>query len=324
MIRVTCAIIRDDDDKVLVVQRGENTDHPFRWEFPGGKVEEGETDEESVLREIREELSMDIVICSKMAGVEYDYGHKKIVLVPFVCDTLDELPILSEHIAFKWIKSGDLKNVDFSEADIIAASNYIKEIAGQASEAESIRMQKFNESEEDDFILMISNIRGVKEVEWLVDSAKNNPEIFRKILGYSFSPDKKLAFHASWALTKACDNNPDIIYPYMDEIVESLDKVEHESVIRSILRSVALCDMTILSIKNHGLLADNCFRILRSGFSAIALKVYSMDIIYKLALIYPDLANELSATIVLLQGEGSAGIIARARMILKKLAAISE
>ena len=96
MLNVTCAIIRNEESEVLVVQRGERTDHPFKWEFPGGKLNESETDEECIIREIKEELSMDIVICKRIAGTEYDYGYKQIKLIPFVCDTLDDLPFLSE------------------------------------------------------------------------------------------------------------------------------------------------------------------------------------------------------------------------------------
>ena len=71
------------------------------------------------------------------------------------------------------------------------------------------------------------------------------------------------------------------------------------------------------------MLTDHCFNALNSGTSAIAIKAYSMEVLYKLALIYPELANELSASINMLQGEGSAGIILRGRIILKKLAEIS-
>ena len=52
MIRVTCAIIRNDEDEVLVVQRGESTDHPLKWEFPGGKLLDEETEEDCIIREI--------------------------------------------------------------------------------------------------------------------------------------------------------------------------------------------------------------------------------------------------------------------------------
>jgi len=89
MIDVTCAVIRNEDDEVLIVQRGEFTDHPLKWEFPGGKINQGESEEDCILREIKEELSMEIVICGRLPDVIHDYGLKKIRLIPFICDSLD-------------------------------------------------------------------------------------------------------------------------------------------------------------------------------------------------------------------------------------------
>ena len=80
MIIVTCAIIRNEENEILVVQRGEATDHPFKWEFPGGKLAPEETEEECIIREVNEELSMEIVICGKLQEVDHDYGHKQIDL----------------------------------------------------------------------------------------------------------------------------------------------------------------------------------------------------------------------------------------------------
>jgi hypothetical protein len=115
-----------------------------------------------------------------------------------------------------------------------------------------------------------------------------------------------------------------MIYPNLPEIVEALQKLNNESVQRSFLRIISFSDISQISKKHHGLLADHCFTALKSGFSAIAIKAYSMEILYKLALIYPELANELAVTINMLQAEGSAGIIARGRMILKRIAEIKK
>src|SRR5450759_2719684 len=128
MISVTCAVIRNEEDEVLVVQRGEATDHPLKWEFPGGKLAQGETEEECIIREVEEELSMEIVICGQLPEVEYDYVHNQIKLIPFICDTLDELPFLSEHLAYKWVPATDLVSVDFSEADVFVANSYLESI----------------------------------------------------------------------------------------------------------------------------------------------------------------------------------------------------
>jgi len=136
MIDVTCAIIRNEDDEILVVQRGEKTDHPFRWEFPGGKLNEDESEEDCIIREIREELNMTIVICSRLPEVEHDYGHKQIRLIPFVCDTLDDIPFLTEHLAFKWLPPGELRGVGFSEADIPVADEYLKFISFRETPSE--------------------------------------------------------------------------------------------------------------------------------------------------------------------------------------------
>lgn len=134
MIRVTCAVIRNDEEEVLVVQRGEATDHPFKWEFPGGKLAQGETEEECITREVEEELSIAVVIRGKLPEVEYDYGHKQIKLIPFICDTLDELPFLSEHLAYKWVQEIDLMTLDFSEADIFVAISYLRRMKNDTQE----------------------------------------------------------------------------------------------------------------------------------------------------------------------------------------------
>lgn len=324
MIIVTCAIIRNEDDKVLVVRRGEQSDHPFKWEFPGGKLNDGESEEECIIREIREELSMDVVIVSRMPVVEYDYGSKQIMLIPFICDTLDELPVLSEHIDFRWIAAPELPEIDFSEADIIVAEDYMEGTGGIEDKSEVRNMGDHDEADDHELMSMVSSIMGRKEAEWIADSALGNPVIFRKLIEYSYARDNKLSFRASWILSKVCDQEPEIIYPFLSEIVETLESVKNESAQRSMLRIISMSELKNLDEKYHGILADYCFAALKSGFSAIAIKAYSMEILYKLSRIYPGLVHELSATINILQGEGSAGIIARGRMILKKLSEITS
>jgi hypothetical protein len=169
---------------------------------------------------------------------------------------------------------------------------------------------------------MVNRMMSMKEAEWVATSAIENPVIFVKLLEYSQSPDKKLAFHASWTLSKVCDRFPEMIVPYLSRIVEMLSQLKNESAERSFLRILSLSDMNNISIEQQGLLADHCFRALSSGLSAIAIKAYSMEILYKLSLKYPELANELSVSIRMLESEGSAGIMARGRMILKRLASI--
>lgn len=322
MIDVTCAIIRNDENEILVVQRGEKSDHPFKWEFPGGKTKPGETHEECIAREIAEELSIDIVICGMLEPVEYDYGSKHINLIPFVCDTLDELPVLSEHVAFKWINAEELPEVDFSEADIIVAGKYITTLLKDVREINSNEAIHENISDETDIKGVINGIMSMQEADWMAVSASENPDIFNKLLQYSYSDEKKLAFRASWILSKVCDRHPEMIYPYISTMTEALGKIDNESVERSFLRILAFTDIERLSQKHHGLLAEHCFASLSSASSAIAIKAYAMEVLYKLSILYPDLGNELATSIRLLMEDGSAGIKARGIMILKRISEI--
>jgi 8-oxo-dGTP diphosphatase len=323
MIIVTCAVIRNEENEILVVQRGEATDHPFKWEFPGGKLAPEETEEECILREVKEELSMEIVIYGRLPDVDHDYGHKKIRLIPFICDTLDELPFLSEHLAFRWVEEKDLMTLDFSGADVSVAESYLERIkteleSGELNLPRSVQIM----TDDADLQSIVNNMMSMKEAEWVATSAIENPAIFIKLFEYSNSSDKKLAFRASWTLTKVCDRFPELIYPYLDQIVDTLGKIDNESTLRSFLRILSLSDPDRINNRQHGLLADFCFKTLNSGFSAIAVKAYSMEILYRLSLIYPELANELATSIRILMEDGSAGITARGRMVLKKLAEI--
>jgi 8-oxo-dGTP diphosphatase len=323
MIVVTCAVIRNEDDEILVVQRGEATDHPFKWEFPGGKQSLEETEEECIIREIEEELSMEIVIYGKLSEVDHDYGHKQIRLIPFICDTLDEMPFLSEHVAYKWMQGKDLLSLDFSEADVFVAINYLELMVTEKTD-ETPFVTRPDEGLKDDADLqkIVNTMMSMKEAEWLATSAIENPAIFIKLLEYSGSTDKKLAFRASWTLTKVCDRIPELIYPYLPQIVETLVMIDNESTLRSFLRIISLSDLGKINMRQHGLLTDFCFNILNSGFSAIAIKAYSMEILYNLSIKYPELANELTASIRILMEDGSAGITASGHLLIKKLAEI--
>jgi 8-oxo-dGTP diphosphatase len=320
MLNVTCAIIRNEENQILVVQRGEATDHPFKWEFPGGKLIPEETEEECILREVEEELSLEIIICGRLHEVKHDYGHKQIKLIPFICDTLDELPILLEHIDYKWVDVKNLMTIDFSEADVFVARDYLKRQKTEKISNDQIISDSDNLTIDKDLQAIINNMMSMPEAEWVATSAIENPAIFVKLYEYSFSSDKHLSFRASWTLSKVCDRYPEMIYPYLSQIVDSLAGIDNESVLRSFLRILSLTDIEKISARQQGILADFSFNQLNTGFSAIAVKAYSMEILYRLTLIYPDLTNELLTSIRLLMEDGSAGITSRGRAILRKLA----
>jgi 8-oxo-dGTP diphosphatase len=116
MIKVTCALIIQDG-LILLTQRGNHPHHPFQWEFPGGKLQPGESEENCILREIREELNLEITILKKLKPVDFDYGFITIELIPFLCKIQSGIIMLSGHIAFKWIKWNEIKKENISGAD---------------------------------------------------------------------------------------------------------------------------------------------------------------------------------------------------------------
>ena len=116
VLKVACAIIIQNK-RILVVQNSSDSDHPFQWEFPGGKINIDESPEDGIKREIMEELEIEIEICQEMNSVEFDYGIKQIVLIPFLCSIKKGEIKLNEHNELKWINVDELSEIDFSGAD---------------------------------------------------------------------------------------------------------------------------------------------------------------------------------------------------------------
>ncbi|HKM94423.1 MAG TPA: (deoxy)nucleoside triphosphate pyrophosphohydrolase [Prolixibacteraceae bacterium] len=115
-IDVTCAIIVENG-KILACQRGAESDHPHEWEFPGGKVEPGEEVAACIVREIKEELLIDVVVVKILAPLEYDYPMKKIKLIPCICTIINGQPKATEHEAVKWLPLEQFLSLKWSNAD---------------------------------------------------------------------------------------------------------------------------------------------------------------------------------------------------------------
>ena len=116
MIEVSCAIITKGS-KILAVQRGPESSHPWKWEFPGGKIHPEETAAQCIIREIEEELQLRIEVLEQLEYVEFDYGDKEIRLIPFVCRITSGDLFLTEHVAKYWFDFDQWQTIDWSGAD---------------------------------------------------------------------------------------------------------------------------------------------------------------------------------------------------------------
>jgi 8-oxo-dGTP diphosphatase len=106
--------------KVLCTQRASSSKEYIskKWEFPGGKVEEGETEAQAIQREILEELGIQIQAEREFTQVEHEYPDFKITMKTFICDWVDGDISLREHIAYKFLDPEEMQTLDWAEADI--------------------------------------------------------------------------------------------------------------------------------------------------------------------------------------------------------------
>ena len=128
VVRVPCAVI-EHEGKILAGQRNAALSFPLKWEFPGGKVEQNESDEEALVREIREELNVEIDILYKLPVTSKDQGWREIILVPFVCNLQTTQITLTEHEQIVWLKAEELPTLDWTEADLNVIQSYFNFLA---------------------------------------------------------------------------------------------------------------------------------------------------------------------------------------------------
>jgi 8-oxo-dGTP diphosphatase len=124
-INVTCAIIIINK-KIVVTQRSEKMKLPLKWEFPGGKLEDNESEIDCIKREIKEELNIEIDIAQKLKNSLFDFGTFKINLIPFVANYVSGEIYLTEHIAFKLLNKSELLELDWAEADVPIVNELLK------------------------------------------------------------------------------------------------------------------------------------------------------------------------------------------------------
>lgn len=115
-VRVVAAVIRKDN-KIFATQRGYG-EFKDGWEFPGGKIEDGESPEQALAREIKEELDTDINVGDLIDTIEYDYPNFHLSMDCFWCEILQGELELKEHESARWLSKEKLYSVDWLPADI--------------------------------------------------------------------------------------------------------------------------------------------------------------------------------------------------------------
>jgi len=123
-IHVTCAII-ERDNLILAAQRSANMSLPLKWEFPGGKIDYGESPEECLRREIVEEMGIQVSVGKSLSATSHNYPTFSVTLHPFVCSIESGEIVLHEHAAIVWLPPEELHNLDWAEADLPVIQSYL-------------------------------------------------------------------------------------------------------------------------------------------------------------------------------------------------------
>lgn len=118
MIDVVAAILKNEENKILIARKKEGKSLAGYWEFPGGKIEKGETPEESLVRELKEEMGVKIKVGECFGENIHDYGSFKIKLIGFIGEIEKGEIVLKDHDKYEWVDKYELKEFSFAPADV--------------------------------------------------------------------------------------------------------------------------------------------------------------------------------------------------------------
>ncbi len=116
-LQVICALI-EEGGRVLVAQRAATQSLPLKWEFPGGKIEPGETQTDALVREIREELGIEIEVGESLRSTTHAYPEFSLTLHSRLCRIRSGIPVTHEHVKIEWLGPAELGALDWASADI--------------------------------------------------------------------------------------------------------------------------------------------------------------------------------------------------------------
>jgi 8-oxo-dGTP diphosphatase len=123
-LHVACAII-EQEGTVLAAQRSAAMTLPLKWEFPGGKIEAGESPEECLSRELKEELGISVFIGTALSPATHSYPDFTVTLYPFTCRLAGGIITAHEHHALQWIEPHRMPELDWAAADLPVISEYM-------------------------------------------------------------------------------------------------------------------------------------------------------------------------------------------------------
>lgn len=126
-LQVVCALI-EEAGRVLAARRSLTQSLPLQWEFPGGKIEDGESASEALVREIREELGIGIEVGAALDPVTHEYTDFTVTLHPRRCRITSSRPNPHEHAEIAWCRPDELRALDWAPADIPVVEAYLSRI----------------------------------------------------------------------------------------------------------------------------------------------------------------------------------------------------
>lgn len=127
-VRVVGAVIYNERNEILCALRSPEMSLPNLWEFPGGKMEEGENPEETLVREIQEELGCTIEVHEKIEEVHHEYPNVIVNLLTYKAKIVEGEPKAKEHAELKWMPLRELRSLEWAPADIPTVEALLKEI----------------------------------------------------------------------------------------------------------------------------------------------------------------------------------------------------